>query len=389
MADPNQALQVLAPEVRTLARPASGPLLGARGVIQRSEAIRALFVQAKAEGWEAERLAEAIAAPLEEALEASPADVRQAALYLAAEHLQFGETLLLVSRETGRAIARVTDDDIWQPPPVPRESGGMAKPLPRLRPELEGFLYEVVHEHNREAEVQAALAIRTQQTAYLATEGDRRLNVSHKQGRRAIEQEIQARGDKVLDGATGLTADLLRLFEASPRENMTLVATTVAMARSRVGITDPFAINYRFDHAAGQYHSLVNEWVREIARGISLEAHARTPVEVLAFNDVAPEHVRRATLWVCDPALAGAFFRLPGVSVLHVPGVKPFGLTGSSVGALVPEPGSLKVEGRELFNHWDVMGRFSYTLYLDWSKVTVLDVVAPPVTEYVAEVLPR
>jgi len=381
MADPDKALQVLAPEVRTLARPARGPLLAARGVIQRSAAIQDTFVQAKAEGWDEGRLAEAIQEPLLEALQSTPGEVRQAALYLAAEFLQFGDTLLLISRETGRAMARITEDDIWQPPAVPRESGGMALPLPRLRPDLEGFLYQYEHEQGREAKLQADLAVRTNQTAFLAVEGDRRLNVSTRQGRRIIEQEIQARGTQVLSGATGLIQAFLQHFVETPQEGMTQALIGVALARTRMMIPDLVAVNYRFDHASGQQHSLTNEWVREIARGVSVEAHRRWPATEVRFSEVTERTLQECKFWVADPSISAALFRVPGVSVLHVPGAQPVGFNHRPAGALVIEPGSLHVEGREVAERWSVAGRFSYQLYLDWSSVVTLQITDCPIQD--------
>lgn len=384
MADQDKALQVLVPEVRTLARPASGPLIAARGVIQRSPAIQAVFVQAKAEGWSEDRLADVLEGQLGASLEGTPAEVRQAALYLAAEHLQFGDALLLVSRETGRAIARVTDEDIWQPPMVPRESGGMAKPLPRLRPELEGFLYQCVHDHDREARLATDLAVRTQQTAFLAEEGDRRLLISTREGRRVIENEIRARGEQILEGTTGIVRDFLAYFsgEAGPD-----LMTSLTMARTRTEISDLVAVNYRFAHANGQYASLANEWAREIARTLGVEAHQRNPAKQVRYEDLATEHLQGATFWVADPEVSGAFNRIPGVSVLFVPGVRSFGFTANPVGLLRHEPGSLKVEGRDMLGHWDVMGRFAYTLSLDFTKIVTLEVSDVPVPTLVAELM--
>lgn len=382
----DKALQVLAPEVRTLARPASGPLVAARGVVQRSGAIQGLFTQAKAEGWDAGRLSEAIEAPLGEALASTPDEVRQVALYLAAEYLQFGDTLLLISRETGRAIARITEEDIWQPPMVPRESGGLAKPLPRLRPELEGFLYQYVHDHDREARLTSELAVRTRQTAFLAAEGDRRLFVSTRQGRRAIEQEIQARAEGVLEGATGLVREFLMRLAGPTTAPIGL--TALAMARTRMEISDLVAVNYRFDHATGQYMNLVNEWVREIARTLGIEAHQQRPARVVRHGQLQSSDFQGANFWIADPRVAPSLFA-PGVSVLIIPGARTVGLVGSPVGSLVLTPGSLTVEGREMLGHWDVMGRFQYTLHLDWEKVVALDVQGIPEPLPVVEVLTR
>ena len=388
MADEKE-LQALVPEVRTLARPTSGPLLAARGVIQRSGVLQAVFKTAKAEGWDADRLAEAIETPLREELEGTPDAVRQAAIYLAAEYTQVGDRLLLISRVTGRAIARITDEDLWQPPMQPRESGGMAKPLPRLRPELEGFLYEYIHEEARAVEIESALAVRTHQTEFLRDEGDRRLQASSKQGRRAIEQEIQGKGADVLSSASGLMRDFLRFFESAQSDEKSLALVSVALARTRTNIPDPLAVNYRFDHTQAQWSGLVNEWLREIARGLSAEAHRRGQSLDVPYPEVAAHHLQDTTLWICDPDTTSAFSRFPSMSVLQVAGVAPIGLVGPTLGALVMEPESLRIEGREMFDRWDVVGRFSYRLYVDWAKIIPLTITNLPAASVSVEVLPR
>jgi len=390
MTDPTTALTVLAPEVRTLAHPGSGVLLAARGVVQRNPEVRQLFVQAKAESWPSAQLAEALQGQLTSVLEGGPEAIQEAALYLADEYLQIGDTLLLISRETGRAIARITDDDIWQPRPVRRESGGLAKPLPRLRPELEAFLYEYVHEQDREARLQADLAVRHHQTDYLQAEGDRRLNIATRQGRRAIEAEIQTKGSKLFDALPSVARHFLGLFTDEPQSELPLALSGIAMARVRTHLPDAQAVNYRFDHAASHHLSLAHELVRELGRALSLEAHRQKPPAEISYADVRPHHLGGATVWVCDPAIATVFTRIPGISVFYIPGIAPVGFLPAPVGTFVMEAESLKVEGREVFDRWDMMGRFSYTVRLDWEKVVTLSVTdLPAEADPVVEVVPR
>lgn len=388
MADPTTALSVLTPEVRTLAYPASGVLLSARGVVQRSEDVRGVFLRAKTEGWGAERLADALAERLGPELTGDAGAVREAALYLADEFLQLGDRLLLVSRETGRALASITDDDLWQPPAVPREGGGLAKPLPRLRPELEAFLYQHIHEHDREAQLLASLAVRTHQTAFLAEEGDRRLNVATRAGRRAIEAEIQARGSNLFDSLQSTGQSFLQLFAHPPTPGMTPALAGIAMARTRTHITDAQAINYRFDHAGSQYASLTGALIRELAFALAIEAHRQKPPAEVSYERMAVGDLGGAAFWLVDPQLSAAFMRFPGISVMYIPGVPPTGFL-SPAGSFAMEAGSLKIEGREVFDRWDVMGRFSYTVHLDWGAVRTLLVTDAPQPAAVAEVVPR
>lgn len=378
----DQALTVVLPEVETLARPTSGSLIGARNAVQKLDSVKASFVQAKNEGWSAERLAEAIEAPLQAHVEGSKEDVRQAALYLAAEFLQFGDALLLVSRETGQAIARITEADLYEPSPVPRESGGMAKPLTRLRPELEGFLFEYVHEHNREKQLYHDLVVRTKQTGFLAQEGDRKLNLATRQGRRSIEAELRAKGTDLLQAATGTLSALLQHFTLGSGEG-TPSLTGFLSTQVRTQLPDPLAVNYKYDHFAHQQTGLSHGWLRELALSLGAEAHQQKSPEPVSYSELTA--VQGVSLWVCDPQLAPMLMGA-GVVVVTVPEVKTFGLMGSPVGTLDVDATSLVIEGRELFNRWDVMGRLSYSLYLDWSRVVALNVESLPVPTVRAEV---
>lgn len=386
MADQPDALSRIAPEVRTLARPTSGPLLAARGVIQRTPQVQALFLQAKEENWGASRLAEAITPHLQETLEASEEEVRHTAQYLAAEYEQLGNTMLLIDRRTGRALAQITEDDIWEGPMAPRESGGMATPLPRLNPNLEAFLYQHVHEQEREANLSSTLAARNNQTAFLEEEGDRRLLIVTRQGRRQIEAEIQ-RHEQIFSSSTGLVAKFFQYFDQVPKEGMALAFTALAMARTRTNISDPIAMSFRYDHAAMQHRSLVNEWAREIARSLSVEAHTHTPPESVSWEHCTHESLKGAKFWIVDPDDGHPFVRLAGISVFYVPGTKPTGFTDLSVGALLTESSSVKVTGRDLFDRWDVVGQFNYTVYLDWSKVVTIELSGKPISEPETEVV--
>jgi hypothetical protein len=305
---------------------------------------------------------------------------------LADEYEQLGSAMLIIDRRTGHALAQITDEDIWEGPMVPRESGGMVKPLPRLNPNLEAFLYQHVHEQEREANLSSTLAARNNQTLFLEEEGDRRLLVVTRQGRRQIEAEIQ-RHEQIFSSSTGLIAEFFRYFDHTPKEGMAMAFTALAMARTRTNISDPIAMSFRYDHAGTQHRALVNEWSREIARSLSVEAHTHTPPESVSWGQCTQESLKGARFWVVDPDDAQPFMRLSGVSVFYAPGAKPTGFTDLPVGALQTEPSSVKVAGRDLFDRWDVVGQFNYTVYLDWSKVVTLELSDKPLPEYVTEVV--
>lgn len=384
MADQSTSLSVLAPEVRTLARPASGVLLAARSLIQRHEPLQQLFLQAKTESWDAPRLAAELASRLE-ALEGSPPEVQEVALYLADEFVQIGDGLLLICRETGRALARITDDDFWLPPKVARPDG-MIQPAPRLRPELEAFLYQYIHEKAQEDSLQSELVQRTKQTAYLAQEGDRRLRVSTRAGRKAIAAEIQAQGANLFASVQNTTRGFLQLFLPEPTPEMELAVSGIALSLTQTHVSDALAVNYRYDHAGVQGATLTHRLTQELALAVATEAHRRKPPVSLSYMDVSRETLGGATCWVIDPALSGAFLRVSGITIFYVPGVRPTGFR-SPAGAFAMMAGSFTVESRERFERWDLLGRFTYTVHLDWNAVETRTITDIPPSEPVVEVV--
>ncbi len=377
------AISVLAPEVRTLARPGSGPLLAARGVSQRLDAARAAYLRAREEGWTGTQLGEALFPIFREQIEGSEDEVRAAALYLADEYLQIGDAMLLVDHVTGRAVARITEADIWQPPDVPREHGGMATPLPRIRPDLEAFLYQHVHKRAHEVEIQAQLAARGKQTAFLATEGDRRFQISSRAGRNQITESLQALDNSILESAIGTTRQFFQFFESRAQTWLEATLSGTLMARTRMSLTDFLAINYRYNHAGSRHLSLVQDWARELARTVGRLSHQEIRPRSVAFEDLTAEHLQGACFWIVAPEMAAAFYRFPGVSVFTIEGVSPVGFLAETVGAFEIRPGSLEVQDREMIDWWEILGQFDYTLSLDHAQIVTLDVTDCPVQVHV------
>jgi hypothetical protein len=96
----------------------------------------------------------------------------EVAQYLADEYFQLGDAVLICDRTTGKAIARISDADMYQPPDQVRESGNLAKPLPRLNPNLEGFLVSYIFEQERDRQLRADILATLPGTEFLAEHGD-------------------------------------------------------------------------------------------------------------------------------------------------------------------------------------------------------------------------
>lgn len=399
---PSDKLTRIAPEVRTLARPSPGPLISARHNIQRSPEAQALFQQAREEKWPAERLAEKLTPVLQGRVESQvPGDIEQAAHYLADEYLQIGDALLLISTETGQALAKITEDDIWVPPPVPRQDGSMAQPLPRLRPELEGFLVEWVFNTGREAALTAALARRLPQSDLQRAEGDRRLLPVTRNGRKHIVEQIrEALPTLIPDQCQGLTRQFFDHFEfrENDPEGLNPLLRCTALARSVVPIADPKGFNLRHDHFTSVAARISSQWAREIARTLSIAVHRHydpPPVSYKALGrslDIVGSLIHPAVsldFWVADANTVEAFYKAkPGITAFPVEGALPTGLSGR-VGAIVINKASYTCGGREYVDRWEVAATVEYTLWLDWEMLRALAVEDVPVSGLSVEVLDR
>lgn len=342
----------LEPEVRTLARPSSKGLLAARGEIQRNADLQVVFVKAKAERWPASRLAEAIQPLLEERIEESPEAIREASLYLADEYLQGEEGILLVSKETGRALARITEEDIWLPQPVRREDGSLVTPLPRLRPDLEGFLVQWAFDRSREERRVSELAPWQQQTA-----AARQIT---RKGRQELVEHLRADSENLLSGLKGSAKAFLD-FVCGGQSDTDISADTytplprmTAVARTRTPLADLKSFNPRFDVLSNQRAVLGDALVREMGRTLALHHPSPEPSKSVSVEGIG--------FWVAGTGAPSL------LDSLYVDSDVTLGLTKDAC-LLVVHPESYRVESREVFDRWEIMAMVDYTLWVDWSKI--------------------
>lgn len=389
---PDNKLAKVNPQVNSLAQPEPGPLLAARQNIKRLPDAQAVFSKAREEDWTADQLTEALKPILEEHVEAdTPFAIEHVARYLADEYFQIGDGILIVSTETGKAIAKVTEEDIWVPPPVPREGGGMAQPLPRLRPELEGLLVEWTFNQDRERRLAAVLARRSHQTALLREEGDRRLLPVTRAGRKRIVEAIEALLPDLLPGqCQGLCREYLSHFEFRTDEPKGLksLLRCVGIAKSVVPVHDPRGLNLRHDHYTAAAARITAQWTRDIARGVAVLARQEHQPQPIGYRDLKPENVQ-GLFWTAEPNVVELLYKTaPGVSALPVDASPPTGFSGT-VGAIVLDPDSYSCAGREFHDRWEIMAKFEYTVWIDWAKVRSLAIDDAPISGLSVEVIDR
>ena len=377
-----EELARIVPEVRTLAKPASGALLAARGEVQRNPAIQAAFQAARQEGQTPEQLAGTITPLLEQALEASPEDTMEAAQYLADEYFQIGAACLVIDRSTGRALARFTEDDVWVPT-VSREDGTMVQALPRLDPGLEGFL--VMHHYEAARDAQLLAKVRDRYPQLRMELDNPKLRTLTRSGRVTIIDEVRDRLPTLLGAVQGTARTFLDHFDivGSPppaAEDRHRLSRSTAYARSQQAITDPLTFNLQYDRVLALQARIGTAWVRELALKLSNAPSRRT----IRFEDLCEETLEMADFWVIPPDLYTAF--LPFVpNLLPVEGVEPMGLIGK-VGTLVVYPEGYSIQAREVSARWEISAQLQYEMRVDVAKLYGLSVTDVPV-EAIAEIV--
>lgn len=368
MADSESALSRRV-TVDSLTLPGPADLLAARALIPSHEGLRGAFLAAREGGWGAEQLATALVAHLGE-------DQGEVARYLADEFLQVGDRILLISTETGLCIGAVTEDDLWQPEAVPREDGTLIRPLPRLRPELEGYLAHQMAEAHRERDLETRLAARLPETPLVRWEGDRRLAMASRQGRASLVGMMREEAPQWWSHLGGSARAFVEAIQLGPLPPGRVAHRALLVARVRRGIQDIEAVNLRYDPAAAMGPALGQGLLGDLARvlGVAVQGH----------EPVGPED--GADLWLCPPgylwALAG-----PGRSVFVVDGLKrPLAIRTAGRPILVDPVSPWRVVDRELFDRWEIRAEVEVLVSYDPGvvrPVAMAEIVETPQVEIV------
>lgn len=362
------------PKVLSKAEPEVDWLLQARADINSDKDLQTILREGKETGRDpVDKLAAALNAKWEGNYWF---EAREVAQYLWDEFTQIGQGLHLISSETGKIVVTLDENDIYQPAMVPREGGGMAKPLPRIRPDLEGLIYTWTFEKSREQEIVRALAERGHQTALLREEGDPRLLVASRRGRKQIVAALaQLDPQRLLRACGGTSAAFLNHFDLGTEDpesgDLELLEGTAASS-STLGIQDMQATNLHHNRAGSLQGALVQGWVREVARQLSVAAHRRVPgMGGLPLDDFCKDDLNGCQFWVSPPDTLKHLRRVdPTTTVMPVVGAQLIGLKGK-VGAIVV-PKEFSVSSHELFDRWETHSALEVRLWIDWSAITVL-----------------
>lgn len=372
-------------EVKSDANPTSVLLLEARRVVQGDQGLRQAFVEAKKQGLDRDYLADALFTRLKVKLpEAENSELWEASTYLADEYAQVGDSVLLISMDTGKALMRISEEDLWQPPPVERESGSVVQRAPRLRPDLEGALVQWCFDKEREENVVSTLLQKLPQTELVRLEGDPRLLVTSRKGRgRLVDRLRELLLDLIPKWTSGASKTFLEsLIPDGPHVGSASIQR-VAMVQVSALIADFLSLNLRYAVLDAILVRVANGWTRDIARHLADTAKKQSPTKRLSVAEAGA--LFEGKFWVMPPDVARVC--PPSVPVLVVDGSPVVGVPLQGAGAVQFVPTSFECRGREVFERWEVSAKCEFTIWADWQQLVVLDLTDVPVSGTSVEVV--
>lgn len=341
----------------------------ARQLIQNDSTLQECFMGQP----DGEYLVERLSDPLEEG-------ASEVVGYLIAEHAQVGNRIVVLHPETGRAIAALSEDDFYQPEPVPRESGSMVIPPRQVKGEIAAHIASTFFENDREVKIRQDMLSRV--PSYIpAPVAERMVRFTTRAGRKQVAMEIHDRLPFVLSQARGATADFLRFFtlDGTPPKGATkyplgLDHLTIT-AEVRIPVQDGKSQNLHFDQFSSLSSTVASQWIRGVASLVLIEANRREPEETLIVSghDLVIAH-EGAIGHVRDPVFMVS--NVPHKLNRYVVGLCPLAGTVSF--------SEFQTEYREVHDEWRLRASASVEVHVDWSRVKVYRV---PEVELVGSVV--
>jgi len=372
--------------VTSKAEPRSENLVQARAYLQSDPELKRIREQFIKEGASKEWLTDAMAVRLGGLWDdtSTPfSEILETATYLADEADQLGEGIFLASTETGKIQIVLDEDDIYQPAPVPREGGGMAVPLKRIRPDLESAIVCHIHEQAREERILQRLREKLPQTRLIVDGEDSRLRIATRRGRSAIVESVSKLAPKTLLEAAGGTAgtflkSLDIVTEDRPPDPACWddLGDDVAVARSKLGIQDPTTFNLSYNREAVLRGTIPQEWARKMARRLADAVHkSRPPIVATPADELSLDDLHEIWFWLLPPDAIGPFKRIdPRIQAMPVEGIQPVGIVSGNVLGVLVVAESFGAASKELFARWETEAHLEYKLYVNQNAVFPLRV---------------
>jgi len=370
----------LLPVVHTRADPKVDLLLQIRGMIKHGVELRQLFLRFRAEqlsvDWLRDHLATRVAPLI--TFDCDFVEVVDACLYLADEYNQLGEGYFIVSTETGKTTAVLTEDDLYDPGKMARHSGESVQGLQHIKPSKAVMLTTFYHESAREKDVLNKLSAKYPPINSLQKSN---LRIATRSGRKNLVQELAESDPRELlrrsSGTTGTFLEHFRLEDA-PREDRNLDKLEGgASFHSTQSISDPLTLNIHHNRLGALRSAIPQGWVRDICRQLAQKAFAVKRGLTYDIEELDGKDLEWADLWIADPDVYKVLRKLhPTLRAVPVEGVDPIALCGVCGHLVVPS--EFTVEAVERFDRWEVRANISYELYVDWKAITVLPLVGVP-----------
>jgi hypothetical protein len=286
------------------------------------------------------------------------------ARFLAEEFSQRDKTkTMIVSAETGFAVAEVPQDAFYQPPPVAREgTDQLVTPAPRLRPEIESAIVQANFNRGHESSVTKALQERGPVTELMKQEGDPRTLVATYKGRKQLADRLRSELPQLLlEQIPGRLGEFLKLCQIDtdgsgcPAVQDTPGHELRIIAHASVPITDQLSLNLQHDPYTALKERVRAQWVRNIARQVASFSYCQQSVQEVTLEDEFPD-----ALLICDPDTSMALPHLLTLPVEESPAVMLFDGPYLRI-----HQESYVCESLERRGRWEVAAGFDLTLYLD------------------------
>jgi hypothetical protein len=364
-------------EVISSARPNSNLLRSIRLLIPQSEPIRQVFLDAQAEP-ELDRSVKVDRQRLHGVLhEIYPhEEIGEVAEYLADEFEQLGDGILLVSTDTGKAVAKISEDSLYQASSVPRESGTMVERGLMIKPEIEAFLTYWSFENEREKNIRHQVLARLNQTDLQREEGDRRTLVLSKVGRRDIAQAVQDSIGEAFRNSAGKALSLLDYFPVGG--SMTEPCTPIKIilwSRVRRKVQDLLSTNPKYDALTATLAAVTSSWIRSIVSTLLKEATSRKTEWPARSLDEALEDHGRGGMWFCEPNLARALLD-HGCRVFAAPGPSNLAIhLFRQSGYLELDDEKIGTNHREVHDRWTVESAAEIVLHACWDYIDIVPIM--------------
>ena len=355
----------LAPTIQTTANPGGELLKLGRSIVQTDGLCRRIFGSDSTKEQLVDAAATAIAMRYEDIDDESLLQVSE---YLADEFQQLQKGLYVLHPETGRVVAVIREEDFWHGPPVPRESGNMVQPLPRIRPELEGFITSWFSERDRENRIFKDRLVRLSKSTGIDLDpSDSRLSIATQEGRKSLvaplAQEAPHSFLRRCGGSTGAFLKCFRIIDSddSIPTGFTPLTPFVATARSALRIAEAGTFSSGFNRTSHLRGVFGQGWVREIARAIGLQGRDKFQTGSISNN---------TRVIVSSPDSVN-HFRQYNRPVLPVESVGPLAFEEGS--GIIKLPEHHELGNAELSDVWYTASAVEVEVFVRLSKIILLD----------------